>query len=45
MKDLACRFRSMQSHLRIRVRLKPSKNMSPSVGQLLMCDSALNMKP
>jgi hypothetical protein len=41
MKDLACRFRCMQSHLRIRVRLRPSKHqLSPNVGQLLMCDSA-----
>jgi ankyrin repeat protein len=39
MKDLACRFRCMQSHLRIRVRSKPSKH-SPHVGQLLLCDAA-----
>ena len=39
MKDLACRFRCMQSHLRIRVRSKPSK-YSPHVGQLLLCDAA-----
>ena len=40
MKDLACRFRCMQSHLRIRVRSKPAKQLSPNVGQLLLCDAA-----
>ncbi len=38
MKDLACRFRCMQSHLRIRVKSKPSK-LSSNVGQLLLCDA------
>lgn len=38
MKDLACRFRCMQSHLRIRVKSKSSK-LSSNVGQLLLCDA------
>jgi hypothetical protein len=39
MKDLACRFRCMQSHLRIHVRSKSSKH-SPRVSQLMLCDAA-----
>jgi hypothetical protein len=39
MKELACRYRCMQSHLRMRVKNKISKH-SPNVSQLLLCDAS-----